>query len=226
MTNILQHTSILLIMLSSLVFCNDKVIHQNGTNTAITEQNEPQPVYRPDLFPQATVIPFYETSVHPLEMGILPDGAKLITALPHSEAEVPVYSAKNEVLIYDHNIDSWNVVDFQGHSAIPMDLDGDGIPEWIGNHTDWVPPALEIHRWDTENARFESTVIQWESLFPETSNDTPSNSSLFIEDGKHIIQIGRHDAYAFFTYYHGVLRLFHPEDTRDRVLEMQMARRH
>ncbi|TDF89716.1 hypothetical protein [Paenibacillus piri] len=134
--------------------------------------------------------------------------------------------AKNGLLIYRHNTDSWNVIDFQGHSAIPMDLDSDGVPEWIGNQTDWVPPALEIHRWSTEHDRFESTVLQWNSLFPETDNDEPSYSSLFIENGKHLIQIGRDDAYAFFTFDRGVLKQFRPADTRDRVLEMQMARHH
>ncbi|MCR8636919.1 hypothetical protein [Paenibacillus radicis (ex Xue et al. 2023)] len=142
--------------------------------------------------------------------------------------EIPFGSigAKKGLLIYHHNSDSWNVVDFQGHPAIPLDLDNDGVPEWIGNQTDWVPPALEIHRWVAEHDRFESTVLQWSSLFPDTDNEAPSYSALFTENGEHLIQIGNSDAYAFFTYDQGVLKQCRPADTRDRVLEMQMARHH
>ncbi|WP_240419093.1 hypothetical protein [Paenibacillus periandrae] len=142
--------------------------------------------------------------------------------------EIPFGSigAKKGLLTYHHNTDSWHVVDFQGHTTIPMDIDSDGVPEWIGNQTDWVPPALEIHRWVTEHERFESTVLQSSSLFPEIANDEPSYSSLFIENGQPLIQIGNNDAYAFFTYDQGVLKQYRPADTRDRVLEMQMARSH
>ncbi|MEK3909780.1 hypothetical protein [Paenibacillus sp. FSL H7-0331] len=142
--------------------------------------------------------------------------------------EIPFGSigAKKGLLTYHHDTDSWNVVDFQGHTVIPMDLDSDGVPEWIGNQTDWVPPALEIHRWVTEHERFESTVLQSSSLFPDMADETPSYSSLFIENGQHLIQIGNNDAYAFFIYEQGDLKQYRPADTRDRVLDMQMARRH
>ncbi|WP_307443102.1 hypothetical protein [Paenibacillus sp. V4I3] len=143
--------------------------------------------------------------------------------------EIPIgtIGAKNVLLIYHHNTDSWNVVDFQGHPVIPMDLDSDGVPEWVGNQTDWVPPALEIDRWVAEYDRFETTVLQWDSsLFPDTANEEASYSSLFVEEGKHFIEIGNNDAYAFFTYNNGFLKQYRPADTRSRVLEMQMARQH
>jgi hypothetical protein len=141
--------------------------------------------------------------------------------------EIPFGSigAKNGLLIYHSDTDLWNVVDFQGHMAIPLDLDNDGVLEWVGNQTDWVPPALEIHRWAAVSDRFESTVLQWNSLFPDTDNEEPSYSFLFKENGQHLIQIGRNDAYAFFTFDQGVLKQYRPADTRDRVLEMQIGRR-
>ena len=108
-----------------------------------------------------------------------------------------------------------------------MDLDNDGVPEWVGNMTDWVPPAVEIHRWVAEYDRFESTVIQWDrSLFPDAPIEEIFYSSLFVEEGKHFIEIGNKDGYAFFTFDHGFLKKYKPADTRSRVWEMQMARHH
>ncbi|MDQ0874308.1 hypothetical protein QFZ77_002967 [Paenibacillus sp. V4I3] len=135
--------------------------------------------------------------------------------------------AKNGLVIYHHKTDSWKIIDFQGHTAIPMDLDNDGVPEWVGNQTDWVPPAVEIHRWVAEYDRFESTVIQWDSsLFPDEAKEEVFYSSLFVEEGKHFIEIGNKDGYAFFTFDHGFLKQYKPADTRSRFLEMQMARQH
>ncbi|CAG7615513.1 hypothetical protein ACFQI7_01110 [Paenibacillus allorhizosphaerae] len=135
--------------------------------------------------------------------------------------------AKKGLVVYHHDTDSWNIIDFQGHNAISTDLDDDGFPEWVGNQKDWVPPALEIHRWVPEQGRFESAVLQWESsLFPDTVNETPSYSSLFMEDGIRFIEIGNDDAYAFFIFDQGLLKQYKPSDTRSRVLEMQWARRH
>ncbi|CAN7506969.1 hypothetical protein LJR153_003564 [Paenibacillus sp. LjRoot153] len=153
----------------------------------------------------------------------------LIGDVSGASIEIPFgqIGARNGLLIYHHKTDSWNVVDFQGHSAIPMDLDNDGIPEWVGNQTDWVPPAVEIHRWVAEYDRFESTVIQWDrSLFPDAVIEDVFYSSLFVEEGQHFIEIGNKDGYAFFTFDHGFLKQFIPTDTKSRVLEKQMDRHH
>ncbi|GAA3406798.1 hypothetical protein ACFFNY_24900 [Paenibacillus hodogayensis] len=141
--------------------------------------------------------------------------------------EVPFGSigSQNGLLVYNKQTDSWQVADFQGHRAVPLDLDGDGVPEWVGNQTDWVPPAVEIHRWVPERERFESTVVQMDaSLFPDADNHTPSYSSLFAEEGTYFMEIGNDAFYAFFTYDQGVLKQYRPADTRDRVDEMQRAR--
>ncbi|UQZ83843.1 hypothetical protein SK3146_03050 [Paenibacillus konkukensis] len=136
-------------------------------------------------------------------------------------------AAKKRLAVYHQPTDSWKVIDFQGHGAMAADLDGDGVTEWVGNQTDWVPPAVEIHRWNQERGRFESTVVQLDpGLFPDMAGDTPSYSSLFEEEGKAFIEIGDDDAYAFFTYDRGMLKKYRPADTRDRVLEMQMKRSH
>ncbi|TXK84198.1 hypothetical protein [Paenibacillus sp. N3.4] len=143
--------------------------------------------------------------------------------------EVPFGSvgSQNGLLVYYKHTDSWKVVDFQGHRAISIDIDDDGVPEWVGNQTDWVPPAVEIHRWVPESDRFEFTVIQMDSsLFPNADNNTPSYSSLFMEEGKYFIEIGNDAYYTFFTYDQGALKKYRPADTRDRIYEMQMARRH
>ncbi|WP_248924005.1 hypothetical protein [Paenibacillus hamazuiensis] len=287
MTNLNLRAGMMILMMLGAVACSaDREIHPDGMNAAGSEHHEHRPAYRPDIFPEETVIPFAESLGQPLDTASPPAGAKVVSnfALPGSEAEVLLYSngddsksvsgylkgrnsvwrlgevsgfsdnqtwiaplnfisgeifgasldipfgpngAKKGVLIYRRETDTWNVVDFQGHPAVQTDLDGDGVPEWVGNQTDWVPPALEIHRWAPEHKRFESTVLQWDaSLFPGEDNETPSYSSLFMEDGTPFIEIGNDDAYAYFTYDRGVLKKYRPADTRDRVLEMQKARHH
>lgn len=287
MKKIIRLTCIMIPILLSVLACNNDQVHQADMPTANSRQSDQQLVYRPDLFPESTFIPFGKSWEQPLESGMPPSEAKLIKSftLPRSEAEVQIYTTGgdttpkyigylkgrnsvwklgdligfnenqssinplsfltgdvsgaaieipigtmgtlNVLLIYHHTTDAWNVVDFQRHPAIPIDLDSDGVPEWVGNQTDWVPPAVEIDRWVAENNRFETMVLQWDSsLFPDTAKEEPSYSSLFVEEGKHFIEIGRRDAYAFFTYDHGFLQHYRPADTRSRVLEMQMARQH
>jgi hypothetical protein len=290
LTKSISHYAVILLLILTVCACsNVQVNHHEDKKAPAQEHSNPQQVkadYRPDLFPEQVTIPFGESWLQPIEASAPPAGAKLIRsfALPHSEAEILVYSstdsstdltgylkgkksqwklghisttnenrlsisnldfvtgeasgvaievpfgsigAKNGLVVYQQNTDSWKVIDFQGHGAISMDLDNDSIPEWVGNQTDWVPPALEIHRWNPEFSRFESTVIQWDpSLFPDAVSDTPSYSSLFEEEGKRFIEIGNDVAYAFFTYDRGILKKYHPADTRGRVLEMQLSRRH
>ncbi|WP_218090164.1 hypothetical protein [Paenibacillus solanacearum] len=294
MTNALPRRAVALLTaltLLAMFACSKQPIEQPaGSVVSPLGQRITQPikaVYRPDLFPQQTTVPFTESMVQPLESGVPSADAKLVFSfpLPNSEASIQVYSgadsgsgwtgyaagkhskwklgslsgipreeagqiaalnfltgdrsgavlnfpfgdigARKGIAVYDRTADTWKIVDFQGHEAVEMDIDKDGTPEWVGNQTRWVPPALEIHQWSAEKGHFESAVLQWEpDLFPGPVRNTPSYSSLFEENGVRFIEIGDDEAYAFFTYEQGMLKQYRPDDTRSRVLEMRQVRRY
>ncbi|MCR8644464.1 hypothetical protein NV379_17555 [Paenibacillus sp. N1-5-1-14] len=130
--------------------------------------------------------------------------------------EVPI------LLTYNNGSGIWRIIDFEGHRAEPMDLDGDGVPEWVGNHTDWVPPMVEITYWVPEKDNFIRTVVQLNSNnYKDHTDQLPSYSLLLEDKGKSIMQLGNEKVYSFVAFDHGVLKKYHPKDTRNRMYEEQ-----
>jgi hypothetical protein len=64
-----------------------------------------------------------------------------------------------QLLRFNPDAANWERFDFQGHPTQTIDLDGDGKEELVGNNITDVPPYVEVHRWNTKEATFETAHI-------------------------------------------------------------------
>jgi hypothetical protein len=132
-----------------------------------------------------------------------------------------------KMVYYKESTGEWMMDSFQMHDTRLIDLDGDGAPEWVGDQKDFVPPLVELQRWNSGSERFDYYPVQWTSDVSASADDErPSGSFLFQEEGKWFIEIFRAYEHAFFTYNDGVLIRTEPSDTKSRARAFMDSRSH
>lgn len=147
-----------------------------------------------------TLAPGMEIEVRQLDQD---DPVKAIV-LSKSDTDDPV----KMVIRRNTATGEWESWDFQGHTVQLLDLDRDGVMEWVGFDPYTVPPMTELHRWNSESQEFETTLVEGAVQFEGKwmNAEDASSSYLFRENGRWLFEVRQKEKFRFYRYEGASLR--------------------
>lgn len=133
-------------------------------------------------------------------VDVTKDGRKelqLIGSLGSTYAELKIIS-------YDANDEQWINLLTMGTPYI-VDLDGDGVNEYIGVSTGSMPGFVDIYRWNGEFFVKASVTESTNNIYANLYNNQVTSENKSIQDGSWIIETGNNDKSEFYRYELGKL---------------------